>query len=236
MTATNTIREEPSKAARIRSNLTHPVIDSDGHIVESQPAAMTYLAEIAGQSAVDRYHAWQSQLAPSPARQLDERVMRLPFWNFPTKNTLDRATVTLPALLNERLAELGFDFLVLYPTMGLIANTNDDDEVRPAACRAFNTYNSEILAEFSDRMTPAAVIPMHSPAEAIEELEYSVRELGAKVVMLPVNCPPAHPARYLEPMRYRARSALARRQSNKVIPATPIRDATTAVPPAMAMH
>ncbi len=175
---------ERSQAERIRASLNHPVIDSDGHIMESQPAAMTYLAEIAGKSAVDRYHAWQSRLAPTREQQLDERLMRLPFWNFPSKNTLDRATVTLPALLNERLAELGFDFTVLYPTMGLLANTVDDDEVRPAACRAFNRYNAEILAEFSNRMTPAAVIPMHTPAEAIAELEYSVQELGAKVVML----------------------------------------------------
>ena len=35
---------ERSEAARIRASLKHPVIDSDGHIVESQPAAMTYLA------------------------------------------------------------------------------------------------------------------------------------------------------------------------------------------------
>jgi len=173
-----------SQAARIRATLGHPVIDSDGHIVESQPAAMSYLAEIAGQRAVDRYHAWQSRLAPTPEQQQSERLMRLPFWNFPSKNTLDRATVTLPALLNERMPELGFDFTVLYPTMGLLANTVDDDEVRPAACRAFNSYNAEILAEFAERMTPAAVIPMHTPGEAITELEYSVRELGAKVVML----------------------------------------------------
>jgi predicted TIM-barrel fold metal-dependent hydrolase len=175
---------EQSEAARIRASLTHPVIDSDGHIVESQPAAMTYLAEIAGKGAVDRYHAWQGRLAPTPEQRLDERLMRLPFWNFPSKNTLDRATVTLPALLNERMAEFGFDFTVLYPTMGMIANTVDDDELRPAACRAFNTYNSEILAEFADRMTPAAVIPMHTPSEAIAELDYSVHQLGAKVVML----------------------------------------------------
>ena len=176
--------EKRSRAAQIRADMNHPVIDSDGHIVESQPAAMTYLAEIAGKSAVDRYHAWQSRLAPTREQQRDERLMRLPFWNLPSKNTLDRATVTLPALLNERLTELGLDFVILYPTMGLIANTVDDDEVRPAACRAFNTYNAEILAEFSDRMTPAAVIPMHTPAEAIAELEHSVRNLGAKVVML----------------------------------------------------
>ena len=69
--------EETSKAARIHAGLKHPVIDSDGHIVESQPAAMTYLAEIAGQSAVDRYHAWQSRLAPTREQQRDERLMRL---------------------------------------------------------------------------------------------------------------------------------------------------------------
>ena len=31
-------------------------------------------------------------------------------------------------------------------------------------------------------MTPAAVIPMHTPEEAIEELEYVVKQLGLKVV------------------------------------------------------
>ena len=31
-------------------------------------------------------------------------------------------------------------------------------------------------------MTPAAVVPMHTPEEAIEEATYAVRELGLKVV------------------------------------------------------
>ncbi len=61
--------EERSRAAWIRAHSKHLVIDSDGHIVESQPAAMTYPAEIAGQSAVDRHHAWQSQLVPTPDSQ-----------------------------------------------------------------------------------------------------------------------------------------------------------------------
>ena len=33
-------------------------------------------------------------------------------------------------------------------------------------------------------MTPAAVVPMHTPEEAIEEATYAVRELGLKVVMI----------------------------------------------------
>ena len=33
-------------------------------------------------------------------------------------------------------------------------------------------------------MTPAAVIPMHTPAEAVDQLEYVVRQLGLKAVMM----------------------------------------------------
>jgi hypothetical protein len=36
-----------------------------------------------------------------------------------------------------------------------------------------------------DRMTPVAVIPMHTPEEALEELEYAVSRRGFKAVMLP---------------------------------------------------
>jgi len=44
--------------------------------------------------------------------------------------------------------------------------------MRRALCRALNQHNAEYFGEFSDRMTPAAVIPMHTPEEAIEELEH----------------------------------------------------------------
>ena len=90
---------------RIRASLNHPVIDSDGHIVEFQPAVMSYLEEIAGADAVSRYQAWNMRLAPADQERLDERLMRLPFWNFQTRNTLDRATVAFPALLRERMEE-----------------------------------------------------------------------------------------------------------------------------------
>ena len=33
-------------------------------------------------------------------------------------------------------------------------------------------------------MTPAAIIPMHTPEEAIAELEFAVKQLGYKVAML----------------------------------------------------
>ena len=90
----------------------------------------------------------------------------------------------MPALMYERLDEFGLDFAILYPTSGLGIPRIADDEARIAASRAFNIYQAELFAPFSDRMTPAAVIPMHSPEEAIAELEHAVGELGLKVVML----------------------------------------------------
>ena len=59
-----------------------------------------------------------------------------------------------------------------------------EDEIRRASCRAFNMYIAHQFGEFSDRMTPAAAIPMHTPHEAVDELEYVVKELGLKVVVM----------------------------------------------------
>ena len=75
-------------------------------------------------------------------------------------------------LLYERLDEIGLDFAVIYPTGGLRVPRVDDDERRRAASRAYNIVTAEYFGRFADRMTPAAIIPMHTPDEAIEELEF----------------------------------------------------------------
>jgi amidohydrolase family protein len=51
-------------------------------------------------------------------------------------------------------------------------------------CRAYNVFTADQFREFSDRIIPAAVIPMYTPEEAIEELEYAARQLGYRVVMV----------------------------------------------------
>ena len=105
------------------------------------------------------------------------------FWSSPERNTRDRATGLLPRLLYERLDELGLDFAILYPTAGLRVPRIPDDAARRATCRAFNIVTANYFRDFGDRMTPAAVIPVHTPEEAIEELEYCTRHLGFKVAM-----------------------------------------------------
>jgi predicted TIM-barrel fold metal-dependent hydrolase len=187
---------QTSKSAAVRARLNHPVIDSDGHTVEFEPTLMDYLKQVGGTKIVERYKAeWTQGCAGSlgslfrwyklsPEERRDQRATRSPWWGLPTKNTLDRATATLPKLLHERLDETGIDVTVLYPSLGLMPPHIEDEELRRVACRAFNTFYADVFREYGDRMIPVAIIPMHTPQEAIEELEHAVKGLGMKAIMM----------------------------------------------------
>lgn len=178
-----------SRSAEIRDRVGHPIIDSDGHVVEFEPALLDYIRDVGGSAMLERYKtAWDTgfyfrwnHMTPEERREF--RAPRPVWWPYPTKNTLDRATAALPGLLYERLDEMGLDFTILNPSQGLFASHIGDDELRRVVCRAFNNYHADIFREYSDRMTPAACVPMHTPEEAIEELEH-VSKLGLKVVMM----------------------------------------------------
>src|SRR5262249_11268605 len=105
------------------------------------------------------------------------------YWSRQTTNTRDRATAMMPRMLYDRLNELGIDFGVIYPTAGLSIPRIADDETRRAVIRGFTIVTHEYFAKLSDRLTPAAVIPMFTPEEAITELEFCTKELGSKVGM-----------------------------------------------------
>ena len=51
-------------------------------------------------------------------------------------------------------------------------------------CRAANRYVANLFAGLKDRFEPAALIPMHTPEEAVAEINFAVRELGFKSVVL----------------------------------------------------
>jgi predicted TIM-barrel fold metal-dependent hydrolase len=119
----------------------------------------------------------------------DKRVAMPNFWNRQAENTLDRATAMMPKMLYERLDEIGTDFAVIYPTSGLRLPRIKDDETRRAVIRAYNIVSADYFRGLEDRMTPAAIIPMHSPEEAIEELEFVTKQLGSKVGMFGSGMP-----------------------------------------------
>src|SRR5260370_14106406 len=111
-----------TRSARIRSRLSHPIIDSDGHWIEYDPVAMEYLEKAGGRTLVQRYQKVSAPfgaLARMPlAARRDKRVSQPPWWGVPTRHTLDRATAMMPRLLHERLPDMGIDFAVMYSTGG----------------------------------------------------------------------------------------------------------------------
>ena len=180
-----------TRSAEIRSRLKHPIIDSDGHVAEFEPAFFDFLKATAGPHMVDRFKALADSpyffrwYRLSPQQRLDVRAPRMQWWVHPTGQTLDRATSSLPKLLHQRLDEMGLDFTIIYPSMGMFMLHLGDDEMRPALCRAYNDMHAQLFREYGDRMTPAAMIPMHTPGEAIAELEHVVRDLNLKTILMP---------------------------------------------------
>lgn len=184
-----------SKAAEIRARLDHPLIDGDSHIVEFTPVFLDYLKAAGGTEVAERFRSVagagfslgsskKSWYAMSWEERRHTRQTRSPWWALPTKNTLDRCTAMLPRLYHERMDEVGLDFAVLYPSIGLMFSHSNDDDFRPLACHAYNEYTAAAYGEYADRMTVAAVIPLHTPEEGIRELEHA-KQLGLKVAMIP---------------------------------------------------
>jgi predicted TIM-barrel fold metal-dependent hydrolase len=178
------------RAAEIHAALKHPVIDGDGHWMEPIPIFLEYLRELGGAESVDQMRAmWRRTDAwyrSSSQERQRNRMRRLIWWGV-TSNTLDKATALLPALLNERLPELGIDFAIMYPSFGLTINAIAEDHLSRAAARAYNMMTAEMFAPFAARFAPVAIIPARTPEAAIEELEYAVGQLGFKAIMLRGN-------------------------------------------------
>ena len=179
-----------NRAAQIHAELKHPVIDGDGHWMEPIPVFLEYLSEVGGPKSVDQMRAlWRARdawyRATWPERQ-HNRLRRAIWWGV-TSNTLDKATALLPALLNERLPELGIDFALIYPSFGLSINGMAQSELHRAAVRAYNMMTADMFAPYAARFAPVAIIPSHTPDEAVDELEYAVRQRGFKAVMLRGN-------------------------------------------------
>ena len=179
-----------NRAAQIHAELKHPVIDGDGHWMEPIPVFLEYLSEVGGPKSVDRMRAlWRARdawyRATWPERQ-HQRLRRAIWWGV-TSNTLDKATALLPALLNERLPELGIDFALIYPSFGLSINGMAQGELHRAAVRAYNMMTADMFAPYAARFAPVAIIPSHTPDEALDELEYAVRQRGFKAIMLRGN-------------------------------------------------
>jgi predicted TIM-barrel fold metal-dependent hydrolase len=172
---------------RIRAEIDHPILDGDGHAIEYLPAIFDLTRDLGGAKAVDSFRGMLAGM--SAIRQLSREdalrfgAFRMGWWGLAVDAT-DRASAMLPKLYYERLDELGLDLAIVYPTYGLLAIGIHDPDVRIPVARAFNRYFAAEYAPYADRILPAATIPVHTPGEAIAEIDHAIGELGLKVAML----------------------------------------------------
>jgi predicted TIM-barrel fold metal-dependent hydrolase len=182
----------------VLGHIDHPVIDSDGHLIEYTPLVRDFIAEDFGDDLAVQFDrvtrsAARRVAVPSPETRRELGIHASGVWGIPTRNTLDRATAMLPELMYQRLDALGIDFAVLYPSYGLTVTALGDSELRCAMAHSLNRYYAEAYADYRDRLEPVAAIPMFTPEEAIAELEHAVGELGLKTVMMSGAIPrPVH--------------------------------------------
>ncbi len=182
-------KTRPSRSSELRKRLKHPVIDTDGHMVELFPVIFDYLKQVGGPEMTEKTFGnfrtrdsldWYKL---NPEQRRHHNLIRPAFWAAPAENTRDLATAMLPRLMYERLPEMGIDYAVVYPTIGFLLPDIRDNDARRAACRAHNLMMADMFRGLEDRITPAAVIPCQTPREAIEELDYTMGELNFKVPM-----------------------------------------------------
>jgi predicted TIM-barrel fold metal-dependent hydrolase len=179
-------------SAELRARLGHPVIDGDGHYIDLRVPFVDFVRDHGHGSLVEGGSPF-SGLAPgpsplswrdlSPTERNHVRQPAPPFWIAPG-DTEYFATVTTASLYHERLGEAGIDFAVLYATQGFGLHHIADDERRVTLCRLFNEYLAEQYLPYADRLTPAAIVPMHTPAEAVAALEHA-KSIGLKVANIP---------------------------------------------------
>ena len=163
--------------ADIRAKLDHPVVDSDGHMMECSFAVLDFVKQVGGPEIASRYE--------KILRDDQTGASRRAVWvGNSGPASIDRATALLPKLFRARLDEAGIDFAVIYGTHALGVLAIGDDELRPVVYRAMNMLYADMFQGLSDRLTPVALIPMHDPDEALSELDFAITELGLKAIVM----------------------------------------------------
>src|SRR5262245_8807395 len=184
-----------TSAARVREIVGHPIIDADGHFVEVGPMfhdeIVSFVEDAGGAALRERFLTsarsfdTSSSLADRSDPAVRDRWQAMPsWWGWQTADVRDRATAHLPALLYERLDEIGIDFTILYPSMALGYFEVTDEELSSVLCRAVNTVQARWFEPYRDRITVGALIPMNTPGQAVAEAQYAVRELGATSLLM----------------------------------------------------
>ncbi len=171
------------------------VVDADSHVLEPPDLWEKYLE--------DRYKERAIKIVPGPrgTEQLiaDGQVLlpmglaglggvELPaakLFEDPTLRYLDGAP---PASMDTQariqlLDDWGVDAGVVFPTIGILWDKDDDPELAMAWARAYNRWQWDFASPCLDRLAPIAQIPLYDVDLALEELRRCLR-LGFKGIFV----------------------------------------------------
>ena len=191
--------------AEIRARLAHPIIDGDAHINEFYPGFLEAIDKVGGPDsagAIARassrsgtggghrggdFSGWVEQSWEERRRW---RTRRPAWWGMPTKNL---RTPRRPCCR-------GCSTNACPSSAGISRSSTADSasscplstrrRVAESACRALNSLQADMYAEYADRMCPVAVIPMYDAARR-RSTSSSMRSCvcGHKVIMIPSGVP-----------------------------------------------
>ncbi len=175
-----------TRSSEIRTQLDHPIIDSDGHWAELFPVLFEYVEEVAGSGVLERFragygqrfHGWYEADAETRRRS---RMRRPSYWGVPTNE--DRIAGLVPSVLRDSLDSWGIDVAVIYPTIGLtLARDVSDRELINGVIRAYNVMVADLFAPYSDRLIPVGVVSLAEPSDAVAQLAHA-HSLGLRQVV-----------------------------------------------------
>jgi predicted TIM-barrel fold metal-dependent hydrolase len=87
----------------------------------------------------------------------------------------------------EFIDEVGFEYAVLFPTAGQRIGRIVDRDYAVGASRAYNDWLAETYLRRDSRFKGIAILPMHDPEAALEELQRAYTKLGVCGVLFPAT-------------------------------------------------
>ncbi len=170
------------------------VIDADRHIMEPSDLLDRYLepefkgrVRISGPFQSRRYidgrSVSDSDQLPRDRAYIDEAMSAALFTEDPLYQSVfaDGVAHGFDPVSNLRdMDREGVDVAVLFPTLGLYIIWDDEIEPRISAaiCRAYNNWLAEYCSHDRGRLKGVALIPLHDPQLAVEELRRAKTELS----------------------------------------------------------
>lgn len=160
------------------------VIDADGHVQEDSSEILEYLPATYREMALETPRS--VGLVP-PVVGLFPPLDHVHTSFRHSAASFNRAGRVRAPQWREFLDTVGISAAVLYPTAGLSIGRVNYPEVAVALARAYNDWLSDTHTSADDRLSGMALLPLQTPAAAVEELQRAVTELGLVGAMLPSN-------------------------------------------------